>query len=188
MFVDILTLPFVFVVNQVCRSGHCNILFRCESNIPEHLRVNQQSIYAESHADDTGDGAAAILANTASGGIVMWGAVFAALAIFVLVSFVMCRKKGTKNPSCCSRKMAAQTRTKPAGLPVDCVDEKWEACDVSSIGGAKSCGSATSMVSSLGENQQNENDSNEADDKPMHLIDPEMELALDRVLEHVMEY
>jgi hypothetical protein len=179
-------LAFVFLLNQVCRSGHCNILFRCESNIPEHLRVSQGSDNAGSNAENAGDGMAYILAHTASGGSVMWGAVIVALVLFVLASFVMCRKNDAKTP-CCSRKKTTRTRTVTAVSPVNYVDDKWETCDVSSIGGAKSCGSATSAGSSNGLSQQIEKD-DEAEDKPMHDIDPETDLGLNHVLEHVMEY
>lgn len=66
-----------------CRSNHCNILWKCESTIPDHQRNRVPT------TDAFGDG-------PSLAGIMIWFCVAFAVFLFGFGSFVFCRKDGIR--------------------------------------------------------------------------------------------
>lgn len=82
--------------NEACESGHCNILFRCESKVPEHERPNTDS--SDTPALSTnGQG------NIGFPGLAMWASIFLALFVFGACAGVLCQKDGLQR--CCLQRL-----------------------------------------------------------------------------------
>lgn len=73
--------------SEACQSGHCNVLFRCESNIPEHLRPID---------DPTSTKASAAKRRKESGysGLTIWASFAGALFLFGGCAVALCQKDG----------------------------------------------------------------------------------------------
>ncbi|CAB9502280.1 expressed unknown protein [Seminavis robusta] len=121
--------------NSVCRSDHCNMLFSCESKIPEHKRTKTATT-----ADKIAGEATATLENTHSPGLWMWASVFGALLVFAILVFLLCRKDGLKNKLGCCR---STSKSKSVKSDDDKSDEESSTDSVSFDPSKSSCPGVT---------------------------------------------
>ena len=71
--------------NEACQSGHCNLLFRCESSIPEHLRRDPASASASKRNGES-----------RYSGLSIWASFIGALFLFGSCAAVLCNKHGLR--------------------------------------------------------------------------------------------
>lgn len=99
--------------NEACESGHCNVFFRCESQVPEHERPNTDSA-------DTPGLSATEHGNLGFPGLAMWASIFGALFVFGACAGVLCQKDGlqrccvTRLKRCC---LTRRSRNRGGGHP-----------------------------------------------------------------------